>query len=254
MAATKEARRLQEHVAQFEVVVDAAREDYQKRLKEIHRTAVHDREGAKPDSPVPSYQEDAVYTAELKSIDATEAAENAKLERDTEDKIARSRSQYTDWVTSGLESLETEINRLLAKAPSSDALNYIQVLKMRSTLSQGDVDSAANVYGDNLSIMSIIGDIAKDHGLNPPAAKSRFIGSAPGQNDVYAAGEVVELFEKAKASTMRFVSGYTGVQGLANNDGMWATAMLQGKGGSSSWNALEKLTEALGYIEENYTR
>lgn len=70
------------------------------------------------------------------------------------------------------------LNDKMTAAPSTEAVNTIQLLKMRSNVTQGDIDALMKRYGDNAQVYDTLIDIAGQHNIrdykyesNPVRAK-----------------------------------------------------------------------------------
>lgn len=54
----------------------------------------------------------------------------------------------------------------LTEAPSTDAVNSIQLLKMRNSVSEKEISDLLDRYGDNDQVRAALVDIGKDHGYH----------------------------------------------------------------------------------------
>lgn len=58
-----------------------------------------------------------------------------------------------------------EIKAFKTKAPDQEAVNYINMLKLRSSITESDLDIAMEKYGDNYSCYKALEDISKERHL-----------------------------------------------------------------------------------------
>lgn len=71
--------------------------------------------------------------------------------------------------TKAREILDTQLQKIKTEAiesPADDAVNAIKLLSMRKNITEGEVDSLLQRYGDNVQAYKTIVDIAEDHGLH----------------------------------------------------------------------------------------
>lgn len=58
------------------------------------------------------------------------------------------------------------LNDKMTAAPSTEAVNTIQLLKMRKNLTEADINPLMERYGDNIQVYDTLRDIAAQHDIN----------------------------------------------------------------------------------------
>ena len=84
---------------------------------------------------------------------------------DYRDKFAELATQYRDEATAVIDDALTRIRAKKTESPSTDAVNYLALLKEKPDLSEYDIDDALSTYGDNYSAYNAIRALADEHDI-----------------------------------------------------------------------------------------
>lgn len=88
-------------------------------------------------------------------------AENIVILDENKALLNQLQMELKDKAQSVLNELKSSINKAMTKAPSNEALNYIELLSKRTTLNRDDINLALNTYGENYQIDKVLVDLAK---------------------------------------------------------------------------------------------
>lgn len=72
------------------------------------------------------------------------------------------RAQVRDIIGKEIDSLRSK----MAEAPTTEAVNSVQLLKMRDNVSEEEISTLLDKYGDNNQVRSALVDIASAHGYH----------------------------------------------------------------------------------------
>lgn len=87
-------------------------------------------------------------------------------------KFKKKADSYRVQATSIIGNELKRLNDKMTAAPSTEAVNTIQLLKMRSNVTQGDIDALMKRYGDNAQVYDTLRDIAAQHNIRDYAFES----------------------------------------------------------------------------------
>jgi ribosomal 50S subunit-associated protein YjgA (DUF615 family) len=137
---------------------------------------------------------------------------NTKAERDVADKTAarqvkrdgqaleRDIMQATvDAITSLIDKAKTEASRKAAAPMSIPALHQLETLRLRSTLSEAEVEAVLDAYGDSYQFRAALKDIADSMG-------AEFTVNAPGLQEFH---DALDKLQQSAAAVVWNASGTT---------------------------------------------
>lgn len=132
---------------------------------------------SKPDT-IKKHLTDAIDAYEMQAISHKKALEVAnsnyigdvlrdQLQKESENHaIALSRiSQNLKFASDEVKALNEKAHLKLSSPVSTEALNALQVLSMRSDVSAREIESFQHRYGDNLNVLAALQEIAGKHGI-----------------------------------------------------------------------------------------
>lgn len=82
---------------------------------------------------------------------------------DYRDQFSELATQYRDEATAVIDEALARIRAKKTESPSTDAVNYLALLKDKPDLSEYDIDDALSAYGDNYSAYNAIRALADEH-------------------------------------------------------------------------------------------
>lgn len=71
--------------------------------------------------------------------------------------------EYRDKALEVIETLSNEIRARKTDAPSTDAINYVSLLRSKKGITEQDINDALDRYGSNYSVYNAIRDLASDN-------------------------------------------------------------------------------------------
>ena len=112
----------------------------------------------------------ADYIKALKALDrykgsAAYEEETKKAERQYAENLSAIKQEYKQILSQVLDGMENEIGRRPAKAPTSEQLNLLKLLKIKKKPTKTDFEMTANSCIDNPLALSIITEIAQENGV-----------------------------------------------------------------------------------------
>lgn len=101
----------------------------------------------------------AQYKAELKPGQTVQS--NINFSSDNVDRLKEKAAACREKAQDVIKPLLDRIDREITDAPSTEATNTIQLLALRSNITEADVENLMKRYGDNIQAYKAIRDIAK---------------------------------------------------------------------------------------------
>ncbi|MDR1185117.1 MAG: hypothetical protein LBK67_10045 [Coriobacteriales bacterium] len=138
--------------------------------------------------------------------------------------------------TDEVENLVSEVNRKLSAPVSNEALNALQVLRMRKDISAHEIEAFKDRYGDNFNVLFALQEIAGESGITIKSALE-------GQSDGLTASAVLNRLNDLQAYIGQIKTAITTDSGLLGV-GVAHTLTMQ------QINALESHLDALDSYAE----
>jgi hypothetical protein len=138
---------------------------------------------------------------------------------------------------SELDRLATAVNRKLSAPVSAEALNALQVLRMRKNVSAQDIAAFKDRYGNNYSVMSVLKEIA-DEG-DPTIAKAL----EDGKTGFFTGTAVLNMLNDLRTYASQIASG------VAYDQGQFTVAMVHSLA-TQQLNVLDPALDALDPYKE----
>ena len=154
------------------MILDYQIRDAKKSIKEELRNLLKNCENISADSRAEYVR--SMPSGSLVVPDAYLYTEGAKAD------IEKATTKARENIKATLDGLYSKISDEVTAPPTQDAVNTIQLLKMRNNISADEFILYANKYGNNALVNSMLSEIAKDKELNVQISKPKELALAEG--------------------------------------------------------------------------
>ena len=139
----------------------------------------------------------------------TETMEAARKKR--EDRVNAAQTAARQAMAEVVQAMTEKADSISMNPPTEEQLRILSLLKMRDTLTKGELDSAANSLKDNAAALAVLDELAKKHEILSPS----YIGKAEGKLTVDQGKSVLGSIVKACNQIIENRTGASRLQTMA---------------------------------------